>query len=312
MEKNKGALREQLNRLGKEWFEAREQKDKNVCMTLETDIFLLADQIFKRSTCGEEENEVLEHLYSKDNPDLRAALGEFFIRDWQSFDPNKGALYDFMLARLNFRAADIYHKDYAIRKRKRQNPQPGESKTEYCRIYESLDALRGDEKELTLGSRIADERPLSAEYDVEYNERVAELIVLILLLPKKLNKRENNLERLTYFRMFFTDGIVDAIHKLGVTEGYIKHERDLFEAMKVSFLDFFMRDICRTTDEIFHSQLKLHGEMVEGQLMKEPGHPLPQNVYRAYLKINCKKTVGNQSISNQRKAYCAFLERVLC
>lgn len=312
MERNKDALREQLNRLGEEWFEAREQKDKNVCMTLETDIFLLADQIFERPTRSKKENEVFEHQYSEDNPDLRAALGEFFIRDWRLFDPNRGALYDFMKVRLNFRATDIYHRDYAMRKRKRQDPQPGEPKTEYCKTHESLDALRGDEKELTLGDKIADEHPLPAEYDVEYNERVAELIMLILLLPQELNKRENNPERLTYFRMFFTDGIVDAIHKLGVTEGYIKHERDLFEAIKVSFLDFFMRDICRTTNEIFHSKLKLHGEMVEGQLMEEPGHPLPQNVYQAYLKMNCKKTVGNSGISNQRNAYYAFLRRVLC
>lgn len=62
-----------------------------------------------------------------------------------------------------------------------------------------------------------------------------------------------------------------------------KRQRDIFEAMCIPFLDFFMRDICRSLEEILASDLKLHGEMVEGRAMKRPEQPLPNDVYRQYM-----------------------------
>lgn len=311
MAKNTGTLSEQLNQLGEEWFEARKRQDKNTCIMLQADIFLLADKIFRSSVSeSKKENELFERPYLKGHPDRRAALGEFFIRDWMQFDPNKGTLYNFMKVRLGFRASDMHSKDYAIRKKERKNPQPGDLKTEYIREI-SLDTPQENEN-VAIPVWLEYICPLPAEYDLEYNERIAELIALILSLPQVLKGRANTSERVTYFKMFFTDDMVEAIHTYGVTSGYINHERDLFESINISFLDFFMSDICRTANEILHSRLKFYGEIVEGQPMEEPRYPLPNNIYCTYLKVTHKKKVGDSAISNQRNAYHTFLRKMLC
>ena len=64
-----------------------------------------------------------------------------------------------------------------------------------------------------------------------------------------------------------------------------KRQRDIFEAMCIPFLDFFMRDICRSLEEILASDLKLHGEMVEGRAMERPEQPLPNDVYSSICEL---------------------------
>ena len=135
---------------------------------------------------------------------------------------------------------------------------------------------------------------------------------LILLLPQRLTGQANNANRINYYRMFFTDGTVAALFSVG-DRPYRTHERDLFAAMKLPFLDFFLEDVCRSVDAILSSDLKAYGRMVEGRPMEPPGQPLPNDVYLEYL--NAKEEAGVKSasaISNQRAAYYKFLKENLC
>ena len=153
---------------------------------------------------------------------------------------------------------------------------------------------------------------LGGDFFQPAEERIRELISLILVLPERLNGQARNQTRINYFRMFFTDSMVDILH----TEGEmirISHERDLFDAMNLSFLDFFMEEPCRTAREIIRTNLKLYGQMVKGRPMNTPEQPLPNDVYMQYMQdVEGTKLKSASAITNQRMAYRAFLEENLC
>ncbi len=160
---------------------------------------------------------------------------------------------------------------------------------------------------------VADDRSgREATQRLNVDESLCELITLILLLPQRLSGQANNPVKIKYFRMFFTDSMVLSVHTMEM-EYLHKRQRDIFEAMCIPFLDFFMRDICRSLEEILASDLKLHGEMVEGRAMKRPEQPLPNDVYRQYMRVVEHIEIRSDgAISNQRASYYQFLKERLC
>ena len=214
-----------------------------------------------------------------------------------------------MLARLGLRERDLRYKDAEMRRETRE--ENGQKRQQWVRAG-SLDAPAGEGQEETAGSRLADGSAASGQENLEVESRAWELITLILLLPQRLTGQANNANRINYYRMFFTDGTVAALFSVG-DRPYRTHERDLFAAMKLPFLDFFLEDVCRSVDAILSSDLKAYGRMVEGRPMEPPGQPLPNDVYLEYL--NAKEEAGVKSasaISNQRAAYYEFLKENLC
>lgn len=241
--------------------------------------------------------------------DALDALGAFWLVDLDKYDPEKGDFRGYMLSRLGLREQDLQRKDAEMSRQTRE--ENGQKRQQWVRAG-SLDAPVGEGQEDTVGSRLADGSAASGQENLEVESRAWELITLILLLPQRLTGQANNASRISYYRMFFTDGTVAALFNVG-DRPYRAHERDLFSAMRVSFLDFFMEDVCRTLDAILSSDLKAYGRMVEGRPMEPPGQPLPNDVYLEYL--NTKEGMGVKSvsaISNQRAAYCKFLKENLC
>lgn len=162
-------------------------------------------------------------------------------------------------------------------------------------------------------AQIMRENPNPPESQIVSDDVNLELLIIMLALPSKLHGRANNEQRIQYFRMFFTDYFADTCHTVEAPQDWVRHERDAFKAMQLGFLDFFMAKVCRTIPELCACDVKLHGEMVEGCPMEEPGHPLPNNVYKTYLN-SCEgyNIKSDGTISNQRDAYKKFLREHLC
>lgn len=146
---------------------------------------------------------------------------------------------------------------------------------------------------------------------IELDDTLVSLLSMILTLSERLKGRANNPKKITYYRMFFTDGVVAAVHdmpKQSELGRYIRHERDLFRAFQIRFLDFFMQERCRTIVDIADCEVKQYGELVAGAPMEHPGHPLPNDVYREYLNSYEGYDVSaDASVSNQRTEYKRFL-----
>ena len=284
---------ERLNRLGERYCAAR--RDGRKCDGLTESVFLELYALFSDAD------------KTRAEPKLADAIGEFFLRDWPSFDADKGTLYAFAQSRLKFQTLNMSYKDSGAYKRKVGKGERDEGETrEYRReTPKSLDDPASNPVESDAAN--------DTEGELLFDATALDYLTLNLQLRQRLRGKARNEQRLTYYRMFFTDAVTDILRNMEVPESYIRHERDLFAALKRGFLNFYMRRPCESVRDIRETPMKLHGEVVNGSSMEPMGHPLPNDVYLTYL--NDKEGFQIRSagtISNQRKEYRQFLRENLC
>lgn len=273
--------RDRLNQLGEAWCAADvspTERDR-----LKNEIFTLVMEIFQKKYVKNTEVCFLEGIV------------DFLDKDWEEFDAAQGTLYSFVWKRLKNHAVDIY------RKEARRNGR-----------NVSLDAAAyggGEEDGTTRLETLegaADEYPeLSAELETE-------LLALAVRFPERLHGHAKNPEKLNYYRMFLTDNVSKGLRDMTLRVDRIKNEKELLDAMKTEFLDYYKLRACRTAAEIRDCPLKTWGELVSGRPAEEPDQPLPNDVYLAYLNEREGKALKSEStITNQRTAYRAFQREIL-
>lgn len=250
-----------------------------------------------------EMSEILGKLYPWDNAKW-ANIGAFWRADMPKFDPAEGTFRNFMETRLELRKQDAKRKESGMhRKTVIEN---GEKVQKWVQD-ESLNAPASPDGEDTREKidELSDSAAPSPQARVDAREMAGALISLILDLPTKLRGQANNPARVRYYRMFFTDEATDIIAR-GGGAFFLRHERDLFRAMYLAFLDFFMAAPCRTVAAVERAHLKPYGEMVPGRPMEEATQPLPIDVYTQYLRTEGVELRSDATISNQRDAYRTF------
>lgn len=282
--------KERLNQLGEQWFDAKKRGLKNEQMNIQSEVFLLIVQLF---------------------PKRLNAISDFFLSNWENFSPEKGDLYSFCSMRLYFRDKDQASKDLDKRRRYMLD-----SETEQ-RIKTAVQPLSLQQKVLDDGNTEWQDQLTAPERDapeanVFADSKLVQLLTLMLRLPQELKGRANNPQKLSYYRMFFTDSIADIAQTMDEISSLEERERDLFQVLHLPFLDFFQIQICRTVAQLRVSCSKPYGKLVPGRPMADPGHPLPNDVYCAYLEQQENIQVGNSALSNQRTAYRQLLGEYLC
>lgn len=269
-----------------------------------------------RTSLNFEMTEVLMDLFcSGRDDDKNARTLEDFALIWQEldrYDPSAGSFRSFVQTRMKMRRKDADRQDAGMHREKNDE----KTKERMWTRPDSLEApmITSDgEDGGTLSDMVADDRSSREIVQrLSVDASFCELITLILLLPQRLSGQANNPMKIKYFRMFFTDSMVLSVYTMEM-EYLLKRQRDIFEAMYLPFLDFFMRDICRSLKEILSSDLKLYGQMVEGKAMKRPDQPLPNDVYRRYMRVVEHIEISSDgAISNQRASYYKFLKEHLC
>ena len=219
-----------------------------------------------------------------------------FVNFFQTkYDPQKGE------------ASHYFSRAMSRRKHDNENKKPRESgletDTEDGKSVENAALIKTEVEAWENGS--------SVEAGVGADDTLVSLLSLILTLPERLKGKANNPKKITYYRMFFTDGVVAAVHDIPTRSDlgrYARHERDLFRAFQIHFLDFFMQKRCRTIVDVADCEVKCYGELISGAPMEHPGHPLPNDVYREYLNSHEGYDItADASVSNQRKEYRQFL-----
>lgn len=294
MKKTKAALREELDRLGLEWYHCPPEDDA-VRKSLEWKIFENVYALFQPPE-GHPDHQIITE-----------AISVIYQKDMLRFDPAKNAsLSAFIGGRVKRRGIDIDREDRGLKREEAEDPVTGEKKARwvdpFVRAAEEDDPLEA----VSTGLR---DRP---EAGVELDATAAVLIKAMLQMPFFLNGQANNSTRHNYFRLFFTEGVVSAIHCAETEASFTRHERDLFQAMKVEFLDFFMARQCRDVPAIRSSALKPYGSLVDNKPMdEEPPQPLPYDVYISYLDRVEGYRATPSSISPKKQAYKQFLKRVL-
>lgn len=277
---------EQIDQLAVQWYELPEEGNEAAKKNLEEQLFFAVFQLL--SSPGSQQNAVAE------------AFGEFWLTDWKRFDPARSSMSRFLRSRLEFRVRDLNRQDNGLRKK----TADGE---EITIRNSSLD----DEEAFTQISGIEDLNAAAALDEILLDELACQCIALILELPDRLHGKANNPEKINYYRMFFTDGVVNYIRS-DPAQLFFPHERDLFRAIRLPFLDYFLSQKCRTVPSIALSSTKPYGELVENRPMKPVEQPLPNDVYSAYMFRVEERKAGAPAISQQRQAYRAFLKEILC
>lgn len=216
----------------------------------------------------------------------------------RQFDPDKGTLSNFIRFRLKNRIHD------QIRSRARQQQREPDSF--------SLDQEGADYHDLI---------PASADRVSGFNDEettkahLFELTAQIIHFKQRHTTKTGNNTRLNYYRLFFTSNITSFINAIAVPPAF-QHERDLFEAMKLPFVDFCMVSSCRTIEELCNGQLKRYGQVVD---LPESNRdrdnpiplPIPDKVGISYLFRVEEKQVTPTAYSQQKKHYRQEVRQLL-
>ena len=296
MANNRSEVIDKLDRLGEEWCAGQGSMSADQRIRMAEEVFLTIDKLLP--------------------PDSRSreALSGFFISDWPKFSAEKGKLSVFLASRLKLRLRDLDHWERGDRRLTVHDPDTGKEKRKWTTGKDSLDRSIDpeDPDSGTLMDLAAYDSAAAGtdapDRDLQLDTIMLQVIPLILELHQRLKGRANNPQRIRYYRMFFTDSSVDIMQNHERIQAYIAHERDLFQAMYLGFLDYFMKDRCRTVREVCKSSVKLLGELIPGAEMKNAGHPLPSDVYLNYLKTVEGIDTGTRSmVSENRNHYRDFL-----
>lgn len=231
-------------------------------------------------------------LSEEENFDL---VTDFLRERLAEYDPDIGPFEHY------FRKYTTYKEKDAIRKR--NDLHRYHNKDAVC---VSLDEAIKEEETTTREAFLQDPQTVSAFEMVELQDQMIQIAAIALTIPDRLRGKANNPTRIRYFRSIFADGISTLIKNENLGELLMNCERDVFQAMQLSFLDFYMKGICRSVAAIENTPLRDYGELVEGEKMESCCLPLPGNVYMAYWENVEHQKVTAANVSQMKRAYRAF------
>ncbi len=279
--------KEEVDRLGRQYFQLSPEKDRDVRRSLEERLFALLYKAF---------------------PQYSDAVAEVYIRDWPKYDPRKGELYSFFAYRLSRRDIDLKVKAGGGHSRTFVGPagpdgQPGE-KTKQIETDISLDSSVGEDSENqeALWETVADKKALLPEVVALCNDKVAQLAAMVLNFQTNYKGRAANDMRLKWFRIFYTEDMT-TICQMGLCE--FTQDREVFNAMLLPYLDYYTVKKCRCTRELAACPFKKRSEVLPGHEHDdaELALPFPAELSLAYLERCENIKVGPSARSNQLKEY---------
>ena len=224
-----------------------------------------------------------------DNTD-KSAL-DAFEEALRRYQPEKGAFSHYLSFLMNRRKTD------ANRALKSRNIQ-----------ILSMDAPMGEE-DATFSDFIADPSAAKPEERAEWDEALVELTALVLDFSERHRGKAGNETRRNWYRLFFTEDMTFAAKSVPLR---LTHERDVFSAMKLAYLDYYMSAPCRDLASLLRTALRPYGETVpeRGGEEGETPIPIPADVCLNYLKRCEKVQAGAAARSNQMKFYKEEKERI--
>ena len=193
---------------------------------------------------------------------------------------------------------------------------------EYYKYYDRNDSLNReikkseDDKSYELGDKISLDEQLLPQNKVEQNEITTLLLSgLLQMIMDFYNCKDKNIandDRKRWYSMFYTEDITWTVQSYDIK---FFHEREAFDAMRKTYLDFYMEKPCNTLKEIQVTGFKPYQELVPDAKNPENKKIMHINkngelvfdteVCRNYLdkieNIKIKKNSGARS--NQLKKY---------
>lgn len=175
---------------------------------------------------------------------------------------------------------------------------------------DSFDKLVGEDEASTLQDYCAapDAEQPEARYVAE--APLEELTAQILNFAQRHQGQAANERRREWFRLFYTEDMTESLKLVALS---FMHERDVFEAMKLPYLDFYMAECCRSMAKITETPLKPYSAVVPERkgVDTETPVPLPADVSLSFKRICEGGRVGASARSEQYKRYKAEKEMIM-
>lgn len=247
-----------LNEAALLWKTTPPEGNEAVIESLRQQVFLLSFELFDRKFRKIKTGEWVEA-----DPGVFITAFEKAIRN---YSPDKGKFCNYLSFLLEKRRFDQL-----------------ESDSKHAPRADSLDApvSASEDNDLTLGDVTAATEG-DPDSEIMFEELYVEMAALVLNFARNHTGRQANESRRKWYRIFFTEDMT-LTYK---TKPYaFSHERDIFDAMLLPYLDYYMSRPCRTGEEIACTPLRPYGEVVparEGS-GEETKVPLPADVSLAYL-----------------------------
>ena len=177
-----------------------------------------------------------------------------------------------------------------------------QDKRDYNVAYSRDETMQDGEKSYQEGySNSNDEEYLDAlESRIVIDALKMELTTMILQFADCHTEKETEKKRREWYRMFYTEDITLFCKELN---GRSQHQRDIFRAMNLSYLDFYMSDKCYSCREIFETPLRSYADVIPGSLDdREIKVPIQAKISLAYWKT-CKDEKVKGSIRSRQYKY---------
>lgn len=279
-----------LNEAVLQWKSLPREGNGAALAALRNEIWILAFELFDPRT---------ENFRSKGaNTDRELERATMIFLDvfeevMEKYLPEKGHFSNFLCFLLKRRLVSAYETD------KIHSPEG-----------DSIDDItEADDGSIIGGPTPAAPEDQEPEVRVMLNDLFAELTAMILNFSERHSGQSNNESRKMWYRLFYTEDMTLAAQTVELSTS---HERDIFAAMKLPYLDYYMGKKCRTLRQLAHTSLKPYGEVVparKGQREETP-LPLPADVSLSYLKICENISAGSSARSNQMKPYRAEIREM--
>jgi DNA-directed RNA polymerase specialized sigma24 family protein len=225
---------------------------------------------------------------------------------FQKFDPKKSSLTTYLERTIKCQGIDAHRKIYG-----RENKEKKKKGKDFqgLRFWVSLDdpvGNSGQEGSITLGELLEYQAQLAVESNQILDSGCYELASQILNFAERHNQKNGSSTKLNYFKLFYTSGMTSLLNDVSELPDFT-HIDEMTIAMKFPFVDYCMVQHCRTLLEIFNSDLRLYGEVVENapdfKANKPIPTPIPDIVGINYLSRVEGKQVSPSTYSEQWTTY---------
>lgn len=174
--------------------------------------------------------------------------------------------------------------------------------------YVSLDEQISDEAEVSRYEIIKDESE-APEEKVIVNDMAN---IALLQMATAINAmfahsgvgKKNNPTREKYFRLIYTEKMTHIVKTAELFSEEVKHEKQVMNTCNLEFLDFYMKEICRTISNVNQVPLKMRNEIgIEKKGEEEIDFPFPDKLYQIFFKQYEEKDVSASILSQNRTKF---------
>lgn len=304
MDERKTREQDRINKLAKEFYDAKFESNKSKRDIAWAELYRIIvyskDSITHRTLVN----------YLKKYKSDETKLSDLFNSLLMDYNPEKNIKFcSYLNIYFNYKLLDEVKKDYIRRK----DPKTGETK-----IIPRIQEQSAEDSDLDIGDTGKFQPSPDEEFEKDRTEKNATkqmaIVLMSMIVQFHVHSKgiRDNKQRLSYFRIFFTENLISLIQETGKTVNFNKTEA--YDCSDRSFVRFISYTEYKSIDDLAWLKFKRYSEVLEGFKLedKEISVPCEGKIIQSYrFKTGLdKRKVSESNISQFREKYRAILQEL--